>query len=48
MTNDAEALKAIAALDGWELEGRRLNVNEARPREERPKTDRPGGGSGQK
>ena len=44
MTNDAEALKAIAALNGWDLEGRRLNVNAARSREERPKTDRPGGG----
>ena len=31
MTNDAEASKAIAALNGWELEGRTLNVNEARP-----------------
>ena len=44
MTNDAEALKAIAALNGRELEGRTLNVNEARPREDRPRTDRPGGG----
>jgi RNA recognition motif-containing protein len=39
MSNDAEALRAIAALTGWDLEGRRLNVNEARPKE-----DRPGGG----
>jgi cold-inducible RNA-binding protein len=38
MTNDADAVKAIAALDGKDLEGRKLNVNEARP-----KTDRPGG-----
>jgi len=36
MSNDAEALKAIAALNGWDLEGRRLNVNEARPKEDRP------------
>ncbi|MBZ5585658.1 MAG: RNA-binding protein [Acidobacteriia bacterium] len=41
MTNDAEALKAIAALNGADLEGRTLNVNEARP-----KTDRPSGGRG--
>jgi cold-inducible RNA-binding protein len=39
MTNDADAVKAIAALNGQDLEGRTLNVNEARP-----KTDRPGGG----
>jgi RNA recognition motif-containing protein len=44
MTNDAEALKAIAALNGWELEGRTLNVNEARPKTDRPRGDRPGGG----
>jgi RNA recognition motif-containing protein len=36
MPNDDEARAAIAALDGVEFEGRALNVNEARPREERP------------
>jgi len=41
MTNDADAAKAIGALNGKDLEGRTLNVNEARP-----KTDRPGGGGG--
>jgi RNA recognition motif-containing protein len=41
MTNDAEAEKAIAAVNGHELDGRALNVNEARP-----KTDRAGGGGG--
>jgi RNA recognition motif-containing protein len=41
MTNDAEAEKAIAALNGRELGGRDLNVNEARP-----KTERSGGGGG--
>jgi len=46
MTNDAEALKAIAALNGWELEGRTLTVNEARPKTDRPRGDRPGGGGG--
>ncbi|MGO9094032.1 MAG: RNA recognition motif domain-containing protein [Bryobacteraceae bacterium] len=39
MTNDAEGDKAIAALNGRELGGRDLNVNEARP-----KSDRTGGG----
>jgi cold-inducible RNA-binding protein len=41
MPNDAEAAKAIAALDGKELGGRNLKVNEARP-----KADRPRGGGG--
>lgn len=35
MSNNDEALRAIAALDGKELDGRALNVNEARPREDR-------------
>ncbi len=35
MPNDDEGRAAIAALDGVELEGRALNVNEARPREPR-------------
>src|ERR1700730_1969128 len=33
MPNDEEAAKAIAALDGKELGGRNLKVNEARPKE---------------
>lgn len=41
MTNDAEAANAINGLNGKDLEGRTLNVNEARP-----KTDRPSGGGG--
>ena len=40
MSNDAEGDRAIAAINGQELDGRALNVNEARPREER------GGGRG--
>ena len=32
MPNDAEAAKAIAALDGKEMGGRNLKVNEARPK----------------
>ncbi len=33
MPNDAEAAKAMQALDGKDLGGRQLKVNEARPRE---------------
>jgi len=43
MTNDEEAAKAIAALDGKEIGGRNLKVNEARPKAER---SGPRGGSG--
>jgi cold-inducible RNA-binding protein len=52
MPNDAEAAKAIAALDGKEVGGRNLKVNEARPKGERPPrtnsggSGRPGGGRG--
>ncbi|HLH40195.1 MAG TPA: hypothetical protein VKX39_13685 [Bryobacteraceae bacterium] len=35
MSNTAEADRAIAELNGRELEGRALNVNEARPKPER-------------
>ena len=35
MGNDAEARNAINGLNGRELRGRTINVNEARPREER-------------
>ena len=35
MTNNAEADRAIAELNGRELDGRALNVNEARPKPER-------------
>jgi RNA recognition motif-containing protein len=41
MESDQEARAAISALNGKELEGRTLTVNEARPRE-----DRGGGGGG--
>ncbi len=40
MPNDEEAARAMAALDGKEVGGRNLKVNEARPRAER------GGGRG--
>lgn len=35
MSSDEEARKAIAALNGYELGGRALTVNEAKPRENR-------------
>ena len=35
MTNDGEAAGAISALNGKEVAGRALNVNEARPKTER-------------
>ena len=35
MTNDNEAQQAIAGLNGSQLGGRNLNVNEARPKAER-------------
>ena len=41
MTNDAEGEKAIAGLSGALIDGRALNVNEARP-----KTQRAGSGGG--
>jgi RNA recognition motif-containing protein len=42
MSSGAE--EAISAMNGAEFEGRRLTVNEAKPREERPRTG--GGGYG--
>ena len=41
MANGEEGDKAIAALNGTEIGGRTLNINEARP-----KSDRGGGGGG--
>ena len=35
MANDDEARKAIEELDGTEIEGRKLRVNEAQPRQRR-------------
>lgn len=46
MTNEGEADKAIAALNGTNLGGRTLNVNEARPKAERAGGGRFGGGGG--
>src|SRR5436190_411004 len=44
MTNEGEAERAIAALNGSDVSGRALNVNEARPKADRG--PRPGGGAG--
>ena len=44
MSTEEEAQKAIAALNGAQLDGRAITVNIARPREERPS----GGGGGRR
>src|SRR3954464_12453944 len=41
MNDDAQAKSAMGALNGTDLNGRKLTVNEARPREDRPRS---GGG----
>jgi RNA recognition motif-containing protein len=46
MTNAGEAEKAIAALNGTELGGRALTINEAKPKTDRPRSG--GGGGGQR
>jgi|SRR5439155_21377735 len=48
MTNAGEADKAVAALDGTELGGRTLKINEAKPKTDRPRSggQRFGGGGG--
>lgn len=37
MSSDEEAKKAVDELNNKELDGRAINVSEARPREERPR-----------
>jgi RNA recognition motif-containing protein len=44
--NDDEGKAAEAGMNGKELGGRTVTVNEARPREERPRRDFNGGGNG--
>jgi len=39
MENNEEANNAIEKMNGFELKGRKINVNEARPRDERPRRD---------
>jgi len=49
MDSDQQAQAAIAALNGQEVNGRALTVNEARPREERSGSrDRSGSGGGRR
>lgn len=44
MENDAEADAAVAALNGQDMQGRKIVVNEARPMEDRPPRRSGGGG----
>ena len=49
MENESEADQAISALNGYTMDGRALNVNEARPKPERSfgaSANRGGGGGG--
>jgi RNA recognition motif-containing protein len=46
MPNKTEAMAALAGMNGKELQGRTLNVSEARPRESRPGGGGGGGGGG--
>jgi cold-inducible RNA-binding protein len=47
MPNDAEAAKAVAGLEGKDVGGRNLKVNEARPKESSgPRGPRSGGNGG--
>jgi RNA recognition motif-containing protein len=44
MSSDEEAKSAISQFNGTEIDGRALNVNEARPREDRGGNGGGGGG----
>jgi RNA recognition motif-containing protein len=46
MTNDGEAEKAVAALNGTALGGRTLKINEAKPKTDRPRGGQRFGGGG--
>jgi cold-inducible RNA-binding protein len=48
MSTAEEAQKAIAAMNGKDVDGRALTVNVARPREERPGGGSGGGGGGRR
>ena len=48
MSNDGEGDKAIAALNGTDLDGRTLNINEARPKSDNRSGGGGGGGFGRK
>lgn len=44
MSTEEEAQKAVETLNGKEIDGRAVTVNEARPMEDRPRRDSFGGG----
>ncbi len=46
MENEADATAAINSLNGTQMNGRSLTVNEAKPREDRARTGGGGGGGG--
>ncbi len=46
MSDDSASQKAIEGLNGIEIQGRTITVNEAKPRESRPRSDSRGGGYG--
>src|SRR5208283_4495637 len=46
MTDDETASKAMEALNGTNLGGRNITVNEARPKADRPRREGGGGGRG--
>ena len=46
MSNDSEASRAISMYNGTELEGRTINVSEARPQTDRPQRSGGYGGGG--
>ncbi len=48
MSNDADGMKAINAVNGMDFEGQTLSVNEARPKTDRPREGRQGGGGGRR
>lgn len=50
MSNNTEAQSAISGLNGKELKGKAMSVNEARPRSDSPRGDnrRQGGGGGRR
>ena len=39
MPNDEQARQAVESMNGQEVDGRKVVVNEARPREERPRRE---------
>lgn len=46
MPDESQALAAISALNGFEINGRGLRINEAKPKENKPRFERSGPRSG--